>query len=75
MRSCPSDLAAALDAEKTPEGQRALGIAHAAALVWEVVLGGAPGVHLYAFNHHDTVLAVLRDAGVLTQPSHLEAAR
>lgn len=71
----PADFAAALDAEQTPEGQQACGISHAAALVQQVVLGGAPGVHLYAFNHHDTVLAVLRDAGVLTQPSHLEAAR
>jgi methylenetetrahydrofolate reductase (NADPH) len=71
----PVDLAAALEAEPTPEGQRAVGVSHAAGLVREVVLGGAPGVHLYAFNHHDTVLAVLRDAGVLTHPRHLEAVR
>ena len=36
--------------------------------------GGAPGVHLYAFNHHDTVLAVLREAGILThRPADQEA--
>lgn len=62
----PSDLAIALDVEPTAEGQRDVGIAHAARLAREVVEGGAPGIHLYAFNNHDTVLAVLREADVLT---------
>ena len=74
-RSCPSSSPPRSTPSPPRKGSAPLGIAHAAALVREVVLGGAPGVHLYAFNHHDTVLAVLRDAGVLTQPSHLEAAR
>lgn len=60
----PTDFAAALDAAGTPEAQRAVGIAHAAGLAQEVRDGGAPGVHLYAFNNHDTVLAVLRTAGL-----------
>jgi len=68
----PADLAIALDVEPTVEGQREVGIAHAARLARDVVDGGAPGVHLYAFNNHDTVLAVLRDAGVLTTTTHLE---
>ena len=71
----PDDLAAALDAAATPEAQRELGIAHASALVRDVVAGGAPGIHLYAFNHHETVLAVLRAAGVLAHPSELEPTR
>lgn len=71
----PSDLAIPLEVEPTPEGQRALGIAYAAGLARAVVAGGAPGVHLYAFNSHDTVLAVLRDAGILTHPLEQEAAR
>jgi methylenetetrahydrofolate reductase (NADPH) len=62
----PSDLAIALDVEPTAEGQRDVGIAHAAGLARQVVEGGAPGIHLYAFNNHDTVLAVLREADVLT---------
>ena len=62
----PSDLAIALEVEPTAHGQREIGIAHAAALARAVVDGGAPGVHLYAFNNHDTVLAVLREAGILT---------
>jgi len=68
----PADLAIALDVEPTVEGQREVGIAHAARLARDVVDGGAPGVHLYAFNNHDTVLAVLRGAGVLTTTTHLE---
>jgi methylenetetrahydrofolate reductase (NADPH) len=61
----PSDLAVALDVEPTAEGQREIGIAHAAQLARDVLAGGAPGVHLYAFNRHDTVLAVLGEARIL----------
>ena len=56
------------------ELQRAGGVTYAADLAREVVAGGAPGIHLYAFNHHDAVLAVLREAGILTtRPHDLEA--
>ena len=48
----PAELAIALDVEPTTEGQHDVGVAHAAALAREVVAGGAPGVHLYAFNDH-----------------------
>lgn len=64
----PGELAVALDVEPTPEGQRAVGIAHASELVRAVVAGGAPGVHLYAFNNHRTVLDVLAAADLL--PAH-----
>jgi methylenetetrahydrofolate reductase (NADPH) len=70
----PAELAISLEIEPTAEGQRAVGVAHAAQLAREVVAGGAPGVHLYAFNNHDTVLAVLRDAGILTTPLQKESA-
>lgn len=63
----PGELSVALEVEPTPEGRRKVGVAHAAELVREVVAGGAPGVHLYAFNNHDTVLAVLREAGISTR--------
>jgi len=69
----PAELAIALEVEPTAEGRRRVGIDYAAALVAAVVDGGAPGVHLYAFNNHDTVLAVLREAGVLTP--HKETTR
>ncbi|MET0297471.1 MAG: methylenetetrahydrofolate reductase [Microbacterium sp.] len=71
----PAELAIALDVEPTVEGQRAVGVAYAADLVRDVVAGGAPGVHLYAFNNHETVIAVLRDAGILTQPLQKETVR
>jgi len=61
----PSDLAIQLEVEPTPEGQREIGIAHATELARQVLDGGAPGLHLYAFNQHETVLEVLRRCGAL----------
>ena len=52
-------------------GQRDLGIEYAANLARAVADGGAPGIHLYAFNNHDTVLAVLREAGILIQKENV----
>lgn len=63
----PAAFAANLDAADTPAAQRAVGIAHAADLARRLGDGGAPGIHLYAFNNHDTVLTVLRAAGLLTE--------
>ncbi|MGY1552311.1 methylenetetrahydrofolate reductase [Microbacterium sp. A588] len=60
----PSELSIALEVEPTVEGRREIGIEWAARLTREVVDGGAPGVHLYAFNQHETVLTVLAEAGV-----------
>ncbi|GAA1986956.1 methylenetetrahydrofolate reductase [Microbacterium pumilum] len=71
----PAELAIALEVEPTPEGQHDVGVAYAADLAREVVAGGAPGVHLYAFNDHRTVLAVLRDADVLSHTIQKEAVR
>jgi methylenetetrahydrofolate reductase (NADPH) len=71
----PAELAIGLDVEPTTEGRREIGIAYAAALARDVIAGGAPGIHLYAFNDHRTVLAVLRDAGILTETHHKEAVR
>lgn len=65
----PDDLARALEQAPDAASARAVGIAHAAGLARDVVAGGAPGIHLYAFNNHDTVLEVLRAADV-TAPLH-----
>ncbi|UUT35105.1 methylenetetrahydrofolate reductase [Microbacterium elymi] len=62
----PAELSIGLQIEPDAAARRAFGIGYAARLAAEVVAGGAPGVHLYAFNSHDTVLAVLREAGILT---------
>ncbi|GGD81310.1 methylenetetrahydrofolate reductase [Microbacterium murale] len=66
----PSELSIALEVEPTIEGRREIGVEWAARLTREVVAGGAPGVHLYAFNQHETVLTVLAEAGVLPALRH-----
>ena len=61
----PGELQVALEVEPTAEGRRQIGVDWAARLAREVVAGGAPGVHLYAFNQHETVLNVLESADIL----------
>ncbi|WEG07701.1 methylenetetrahydrofolate reductase [Microbacterium horticulturae] len=73
-QDAPAELSIALQIEPDPVRQRAIGISSAARLAAEVVAGGAPGVHLYAFNSHETVLAVLDEAGIPT-PIQKEIAR
>ncbi|MGF6823308.1 methylenetetrahydrofolate reductase (NADPH) [Microbacterium sp. ZKA21] len=66
----PGELQVALEVEPTVEGRRAIGVDWAARLAREVVAGGAPGVHLYAFNQHETVLNVLESADILPALHH-----
>jgi methylenetetrahydrofolate reductase (NADPH) len=61
----PSDLAIRLEIEPTEEGRREIGVAHAAEFAATLMAGGAPGIHLYTSNRHETVLAVLERAGLL----------
>ncbi|TFD76268.1 methylenetetrahydrofolate reductase [Cryobacterium fucosi] len=61
----PSELSIQLEVEPTDQGQREIGIRHATDLARELIAGGAPGLHLYAFNQHETVLAVLDGCGLL----------
>ncbi|MEW2013842.1 MULTISPECIES: methylenetetrahydrofolate reductase [Microbacterium] len=61
----PGTLAVDLDVEPTADGRREIGVRYAADLCRAVLAGGAPGIHLYAFNNHDTVLATLREAGII----------
>ena len=65
----PDSLAAALESAPDAAAQRAVGLAHAADLARSVVAGGADGIHLYAFNNHDTVLGVLRAAELIPEAS------
>jgi len=60
----PDALWQALEAEDTPVGQKQVGIDWAAQLTRDLREAGAPGIHLYAFNQHETVLSVLEQAGV-----------
>lgn len=61
----PGELQIALEIEPTAEGRRRIGVEWSARLAREVVAGGAPGVHLYAFNQHETVLDVLAEAEII----------
>lgn len=69
----PSELAIQLEVEPTDQGQREIGIEHAARLSGELIAGGAPGLHLYAFNQHETVLAVLERCGLLAPAATLDS--
>jgi methylenetetrahydrofolate reductase (NADPH) len=61
----PSELAIQLEIEPTEQGQREIGIAWATEFTRRLLDGGAPGVHLYTFNQHEAVLAVLERTGLL----------
>lgn len=62
-QEAPADLLKRLDSVggSAPE----LGVEHTAALAKELLAGGAPSLHLYTFNRHDSVLAVLEQLGLL----------
>ena len=59
----PEGLAKLLGASSKEEAKQA-GIDWAANLLVELVEAGAPGVHLYAFNQHESVTQVLQRAGI-----------
>ena len=61
----PTELVRRLDAAETPDAQAAVGIEHAIALGAAVLAGPESGLHLYTFNQHEPVLAVLRGVGLL----------
>jgi methylenetetrahydrofolate reductase (NADPH) len=65
----PADLALDLELASGAEAQFELGVDFAARLADEVLAGGAPGLHLYTFNRHEAVLAVLSRLGLRT-PAH-----
>ena len=60
----PEALWKALESHEDFAGQRAVGIEWAAQLTSDLRGAGSPGIHLYAFNQHETVLSVLEQAGV-----------
>lgn len=65
----PSELAIALEIEPDADALFDLGVEFAANLAGEV-LAGAPGLHLYTFNRHEAVLAVLDRLDLRTIPAH-----
>lgn len=73
-RPAPDSLIQAMDESGgfAPE----LGVEHVIELSRELLAGGAPSIHLYTFNRHEQVLAVLRELQLLdTSQAQLAAAR
>jgi methylenetetrahydrofolate reductase (NADPH) len=62
----PTALLHRLEAAGSAEAQREIGIDHAVAMSQELLAGGSSGLHLYTYNQHEAVLAVLDGAGLLT---------
>ena len=69
----PSALAVRLANTDDREAQFEIGVEHATTLSQQILAGGAPGLHLYTFNQHRPVLAVLGALGLLA-PTPLGAA-
>lgn len=63
-RPAPVDLEREMEAAGgfAPE----LGVEHVVKLARALLAGGAPSIHLYTFNRHEQVLAVLRELELLT---------
>ena len=60
----PLELEQLLQSTEDPHERVSLGIKWCADMIRELVDAGAPGIHLYAFNEHETVLSALEQAGV-----------
>jgi methylenetetrahydrofolate reductase (NADPH) len=61
----PVELASALALAADSAARLEVGINWAANVVSKLVAGGAPGIHLYAFNEYKNVTEVLRRAGLV----------
>ncbi|MDI6022935.1 methylenetetrahydrofolate reductase [Leucobacter sp. UT-8R-CII-1-4] len=70
-RPAPESLVRAMDASGgfAPE----LGVEHVIELSRELLAGGAPSIHLYTFNRHEQVLAVLRELELLDSAQLISA--
>ena len=60
----PLELERHLQSTEDPDERVSLGIEWCADMIRDLVGVGAPGIHLYAFNQHETVLSALEQAGV-----------
>ena len=60
----PLELEQKLQSTEDPGERVSLGIEWCSDMIRELVDAGAPGIHLYAFNQHETVLSALEQAGV-----------
>ncbi|HEY0117336.1 MAG TPA: methylenetetrahydrofolate reductase [Cellulomonas sp.] len=65
----PRDLLALLGSADDDLERHRRGVRFAADLVAGVLDGGAPGIHLYTFNHHETALDLLDAADLTARPT------
>ncbi len=63
-RPAPAELVR--DFERAGGSASEIGVAHTVELARELMAGGAPSIHLYTFNRHEQVTAVLRQLGHVT---------
>jgi methylenetetrahydrofolate reductase (NADPH) len=61
----PVDLERRLASAADASAQARVGVEFATTLGAELLAGGASGLHLYTFNQHESVLAVLNGVGIL----------
>ncbi|WP_165066931.1 methylenetetrahydrofolate reductase [Marisediminicola senii] len=64
----PDELMRRLASSDDPDARFAAGVQYAADLATAVLAGGAPGLHLYTYNQHRPVLAMLERLGVTAGP-------
>jgi methylenetetrahydrofolate reductase (NADPH) len=60
----PLELEQQLQSTEDPQERVSLGVEWCADMIRDLLDVGAPGIHLYAFNQHETVLSALEQAGV-----------
>lgn len=68
--SIPAELERRLAASGDAEAQRKVGVSWAVEQIRELIAGGAPGLHLYVLNRHDSAVELL---GRLREEKILEA--
>lgn len=69
----PVGLYRSLDRARSRAARREIGIAHATALAFDLLDGGAPGVHLYTQNRIDEPTEVLARLGAVPRPADADA--
>lgn len=62
-QSAPRDLLQRLEDAQSSAPE--IGVEHTVALSRELLAGGAPGIHLYTFNKHESALSVLQLLGLI----------
>ena len=60
----PAELIAKFDAAADDDEAREIGMAYSIQLAKDLVVAGAPGVHIFTLNHHSAAIELARGAGL-----------